>query len=194
MIELYEIASRAWHDPRKGSFELYGNSAFKDKKMLVLGKVDSDSLKGLKVLERWELVAFPREDHMERFHRAVKDTQPQGPGWRNPGGIGTLSMARGNDGFLVHYVQAHFKTSAEEGKVNRSLASQYGGWRKRVLERAFEIASKTGDKVFFSKPVLFKRAGLEAELKALCRKLRLKTYEKNDFFVVQTKAPKAAIS
>ncbi len=88
----------------------------------------------------FDLVYYPKLEHIHNFKDAVKSRRSLGPGEKFKGAVGSINLRLLTRGYkkVLHigYIQAHFKTGVE---VSRSLASKYGGWRKHLLNTLFEI-------------------------------------------------------
>ncbi len=95
-----------------------------------------------------DIVVFPKPVHMPHFVTASKGTRMFGPSQHYSAAIGTvqvrLYLAKSKQRLRLSFAQAHFKTRdpAEPNKhaLPRSIATYYGGWRKRALTEAVKLA------------------------------------------------------
>jgi hypothetical protein len=117
----------------------------KDKKKGVIAESDSGIIKFF--------LYYPKPEHFERFYESSRTLLA---GYRNmfPGSVGAAALrAEEPNRWILSSIQAHFKTDPH-GHVNRSLATNYGGWRERVLECIFEDAKKSAAMIVFEKEII----------------------------------------
>ncbi len=148
------------------------------------------------------LFYYPRPEHIPAFGAAARYTTPGSPGQHYPGSVGSIEFIQrrrqGKTEIMIDYMQAHFKTiekgkAAElassarltQGALPRSLATEYGGWRTRVLQEIFGRAKSKKAEVILSdydpKRWPSKEKSINARLKVFTE-----VAEKNGY-VVETK-------
>jgi len=96
------------------------------------------------------LVYYPKPEHFGHFELSRTNTFGN-PAGIFPGSVGSAFVRQSEGNYSVFWMQSSFKTGVHSS-MNRSLASEYGGWRHRILEQVFGEAVKSSSKVSFRLP------------------------------------------
>lgn len=169
-ISAREAAEAAWKKPeagisRKGIFRV---TRF-PKVVVVMPQVKH--WKEIRDADLLRVVVFPKEEHVDAFREAKTGVRIGRPAAANPGAIGSIGFNRisvfkyaqpERRYIRIHFAQAHFKTTQGETPGNvmktpvlpRSLATYYGGWRKRAFGEIIKVAKRNNVSIFIPDHVL----------------------------------------
>ena len=192
-FEARHFLQSAWKLP-DGRHSDMSSTTIKDSKMVILAEEKNtwSSKEGGESLSA-SIVAYPKLEHFDDFLKASAGVRVIGPSFWNPGAVGTIYLKERMEPNLLYvsYVQSHFKTGVDGGKLlSRSLATKYGGWRKRCLKEAILFAHKSGKDLVFSEELFdFRKSkALKKELDEVCMELKAKLERFNAYeFIIRRK-------
>lgn len=97
-----------------------------------------------KPAEEW--VFFPHPRNLAAFEKAAQTTREDGPSRTYPGSVGSIRVSKDPFYYLkdsncweIEYIQGHF-IQKKSSDLPRKLATEYGGWKHRLLGEIFEEA------------------------------------------------------
>lgn len=101
-------------------------------------------------IQRW--IYYPKPEHFKIFEKAAKNVFASGPADEFPGAVGTIEIEKPKPKTFpknlpwkkpweINFMQSHFK-QGKPPELTRSLATEYGGWRNRILDLIFKEAIK----------------------------------------------------
>ena len=101
-------------------------------------------------------IYYPKKEHFQTFKKAVKFVRPGGPASLSPGSVGVIKTEHLNPNsnyraIFIKTMQSSFMTG-KPSKLNRSLATKYGGWRQHILDEIFAQVLKEKIGVAFEIP------------------------------------------
>lgn len=101
---------------------------------------------GRKVPEiRFNLVYYPKEEHIANFRIAQRNLRQAGPSAKFPGAVGSIRAVLRKKGpnvrLHIYDVQALYKVGGSRN-VTHGIASKYWGWREELLKTLFDYIEK----------------------------------------------------
>jgi len=183
------VLAKAW-TLNHGVHRIGRYRVFRDHKMVTVTEA-ADSPEELRDRYDFDAVVFPvGDEHLKAFKHAARGVKAFGPAHMNPGGVGTLtaSLSSFRGAFTLNVQQSHFKTrrpedSSRSKRLDRSLATRYGGWRQRALREMINVMGKHGQTLRIPARLLVSRAKGEPpkktqfahDVEGVCADMRLKT-------------------
>ncbi|MFH1247428.1 MAG: hypothetical protein V1644_03535 [Candidatus Micrarchaeota archaeon] len=148
---MLEQVRHAWTLPAEELHEINGYQVKRNGRLMLLHRPENSELNNV-----LHVIAYPKPEHLQQFADAVKTTLKHGPGYRNPGSVGSLEMRKRTEKseFVVAYIQGHFKIGRPAPFISPELAREYANWKIKILREALEFAKAQGKSVIIPEVIL----------------------------------------